>query len=246
MFRGLGYSESVSTVLALLCTAADTEPVTLDGESYHVATSERHVPQGAPTSPAITNQICRKLDHRLAGLAKRFGFVFTRYADDISLSGSGEAATKVKELLRFAQRIIRDEGFVVHPDKVRVLRRGRRQEVTGLTVNAKPAVERQKLRAFRATLFQVEKDGPDGKHWGQSDDVLAALQGFANYVFMVDPERGAPLRERVKALRRKHGHTLAPQPPRAAAPQTPPEPSSEPAAPPAGASNKAGKWYKLF
>lgn len=243
MFQGLGYSESVATVLGLLCTAADTEPVTLDGERFHVATSERHLPQGAPSSPAITNQICRKLDNRLAGLAERFGFVFTRYADDITFSGSGEAAAKVKDLLRFARRIIGDEGFVVHPDKVRVLRRGRRQEVTGLTVNTRPAVERRKLRAFRATLFQVEKDGPDGKRWGQSDDVLAALQGFANYVFMVDPERGAPLRERVEALRRKHGHVPAGRPPRTAEPQATAQPAGEPTA---DAQKKGGKWYKLF
>jgi hypothetical protein len=85
-----------------------------------------------------------------------------------------------------------------------VWRRGRRQEVTGLVVNQRVNVSRLLLRRFRATLFQIERDGPEGKHWGNSRNVLSSLHGFANFVAMVDPARGVPLRERVRALLRKH------------------------------------------
>ncbi|MEO1269430.1 MAG: reverse transcriptase domain-containing protein, partial [Myxococcota bacterium] len=117
-FGALGYSGSVATVLALLCTEPDTEQVQLDGNTWHVALGPRHLPQGAPTSPALTNIICRRLDRRLTGLAQELGFVYTRYADDLTFSKPvlGEQPV-IGRLLGQAGHIIEDEGFVVHPDK---------------------------------------------------------------------------------------------------------------------------------
>ncbi len=94
----------------------------------------------------------------------------------------------------------------MHPDKTRVMRRGRRQEVTGVVVNDKPAVARKELRKFRAVLFQIERDGPTGKRWGHGDDLFSSLQGFASYVAMVDPAKGRKLLERVRALAQQHDH----------------------------------------
>ena len=74
VFRAIGYSEAAATVFALLCTAADVEEVELDGERYYVEVSERRLPQGAPSSPAITNVLCRRLDRRLAAIAADLGF----------------------------------------------------------------------------------------------------------------------------------------------------------------------------
>jgi retron-type reverse transcriptase len=250
LFRALGYSESVATVLGLLCTEPDSTEVELDGRRFHVALGERHLPQGAPTSPAITNLVCRRLDRRLTALAARLGFVYTRYADDLTFSAPaqpppvpGEAATasgRVGRLRRGVFGIIAHEGFVVHPDKTRVLRRGRRQEVTGLVVNDRPGVPRDVLRRFRATLYQIEKDGPQGKKWGRSPDVLAAVVGFASYVHMVDPEKGAGLLTRARAAAEKQP---AEAPPPAAAPAATPAP--EPAAAPAEQKPKK-KWWKLW
>ncbi len=203
VFVKLGYGESVATVLALLCSEPEVATVTCDGTTYHVARSERHLPQGAPTSPALTNILCRNLDARLTRTAEALGFRYTRYADDLSFSGSGPADKAVGPLLRRARHIIQGEGFIVHPDKTRVLRRGRRQEVTGLVVNDSVGIKRADLRRFRALLHQIERDGPAGKHWKGNPNVLQAIDGFANFVAMVDPDRGAELRRRAQAIRRR-------------------------------------------
>ncbi len=204
LFAKLGYSEQVATVLGLICSEPDIVESTLDGVTYYAARGPRRLPQGAPTSPAITNVMCRRLDNRIAGYARAHGLTYTRYADDLTLS-SKDGAIDVGAVLGFVRRVVAAEGFAVHPDKVRIVRRGRRQEVTGIVVNEKPGVVRAELRRFRALLYQIEKDGPAGKRWGHGGDVLAAALGYASYVAMVDPVKGQGLRERVLALRARHG-----------------------------------------
>ena len=86
-----------------------------------------------------------------------------------------------------------------------MLRCARQQEVTGIVVNQKLSIDRRGLKRFRAVLFQIEKDGPEGKAWNSSVDVLASLNGFANYLLMVDPDKGAAYKLRVRALIEKHG-----------------------------------------
>lgn len=203
LFRKLGYSEEVATVLALLCTEPEITETQLDGTTYYVARGIRRLPQGAPTSPAITNALCRRLDKRIAGWAAKHGVTFTRYADDLTLSTKDRAA-KVGAALKFLRKVATTEGFTVHPEKIRVVRSGGRQEVTGVVVNEKPGVVRAELRRFRALLYQIEKDGPAGKTWGAGGDVLTAALGFANFVAMVDPAKGAVLRDQVRALRRRY------------------------------------------
>ncbi|MEW6211155.1 MAG: reverse transcriptase family protein [Acidobacteriota bacterium] len=242
LFRSLGYSEAAATIFALLCTEADAEEVHLDGKKYFVASGARHLPQGAPTSPAITNLLCRRLDRRLKKMADEVGFVYTRYADDLTFSSSGDNLKNICNTLRRTESIVAHEGFAIHPDKVRVLRRSRRQEVTGVVVNLKPAVSRDELRRFRAVMHQVEKDGPEGKRWGASKDVLGSLLGFANFVSMVDGEKGARMKGRVLAAMDKYGW----QQPRFERRAKPPvkvetePPIEEPK------EDKPKKWWKLF
>ena len=92
LFKSLGYSGSLATVFALICTQAKTSNVDMDNQSWYVAKGERVLPQGAPTSPAITNLICRGLDARLERIAGKLGFVFTRYADDMTFSSKSPEA----------------------------------------------------------------------------------------------------------------------------------------------------------
>ena len=121
--------------------------------------------------------------------------------DDLTVSTRDRNAP-VGKMLAFLRKLVATEGFAVHPDKVRVVRRGRRQEVTGVVVNDRPGVPRDDLRRFRALLFQIEKDGPAGKRWGHSEaNVLEAALGYASYVAMVDPTKGEVLRAKVLALR---------------------------------------------
>ncbi|CCD85177.1 Putative RNA-directed DNA polymerase (reverse transcriptase) [Bradyrhizobium sp. ORS 285] len=207
LFEALGYAEAVAIPLALLCTEPMVDEVTLDGERHYIADGPRLLPQGAPTSPAITNLICRKLDRRLAGLARTLGFVYSRYADDMTFSGSGEAVKKIGTLLKAVNGIVEAEGFTVHPDKTRVMRRSARQEVTGLTVNEAVAVPRDLMRRYRAVLQQVERHGPAGKHFGPGKDVIRSLLGFGHFAVMVDPESGAPLLQRAQQLAARYAPT---------------------------------------
>ena len=204
-FRGLGYAEAVATVLALLCTEPDVDELELDGARLFAAKGPRRLPQGAPTSPMLTNLICTRLDTRLTALAASLGFTYTRYADDMTFSASGDGAAKVSLLLKVVGEIVAAEGFTIHPDKTRVMRCGRRQEVTGLTVNERVAVPRDTLRRFRALLHQIAESGPDGKRWGVARDVFDAAFGFAYFVRMVSPAVGDPLIAEVRGLSAQYG-----------------------------------------
>jgi len=200
LFQSFGYSEQIATILGLMCTEPECDEIELDSETYYAASSERFLPQGAPTSPAITNIICRKLDARLKGIASKLNFNYTRYADDLTFSATGEATTGIKTLVGFVKKIIKEENLTIHPDKFRVLRKGARKEVTGIIVNDKPSVNARELDRFRALLFQIEKDGIAGKQWKNSSNLMASMKGYASFVAMVSPEKGKPLTERVNKI----------------------------------------------
>lgn len=199
-FRNLGYSGQVATILASLCTEPEVDEVNMDNKVYYIHSGERHLPQGAPTSPMLTNIICYKLDKRIEGMAKNLGFAYTRYADDMSFSTSGDSKENLQKLIYSVRAISEAEGFKLHPDKLRIMRKGQRQEVTGIVVNEKVSINRNELRKFRALLFQIEKDGPEGKKWGSSPNLPEAVWGYANFVYMVKPEQGKKLLDKVKQL----------------------------------------------
>lgn len=207
VFRHLGYGEAMATLLALLCSENRAQAWQVDGEKLFVGgkARERVLPQGAPTSPMLTNLLCRRLDRRLLGLARQLGFVYTRYADDLTFSASGEAARdNVGRLLGRVRWILRDEGFTPHPDKERVMRKGRRQEVTGLVVNAdKPGVSRETRRRLRAALHRATQASA-GKpaHWQGQAAQPSQLLGLAQFVYQVDPVQGGPLLDQARQLTR--------------------------------------------
>ena len=210
VFRSLGYSEKIAAILGLLSTEAEIAETELDGELWYVACGERLLPQGAPTSPAITNIICRHMDQRLAHLAGQLGFTYTRYADDMTFSSKEDLPKeRVGQLMRRLNYIIAREGMKINRKKTRIVRQGGCREVTGLVVNEKISIPRKKLRAFRSVLFQIEKDGPQGKKWGTSDDIFAAVKGYAHFIYMVDPEKGADYIQRINILIAKHGWEAA-------------------------------------
>lgn len=204
MFQRFGYSEEISILLALLSTEPKCDEVEMDGETFFVAQGERVLPQGAPTSPVIANIICRKLDRRITDCAKKLGFSYTRYADDLTFSGQQNDSERVQQLLWRVRSIIQDEGFILHPDKTKVMRSHQQQEVTGIVVNEKPNLSRKKRKQLRATLFQIEKDGLNGKHWQESDDVLRSLIGFVNYYNMIDPGKAAIYKSQLNRIISKH------------------------------------------
>src|SRR5690606_9729724 len=189
LFTKLGYSEHVATVFALLTTEPPRARAELDGKVWGVALGERVLPQGACTSPALTNAICRRFDRRLAGLAARHTFEYTRYADDLTFSGDDRR--KVGLLLKSARAILADEGFTEHPTKTRVMGRGRRQEVTGVTVNHKLSLGREERRRLRAILHNAARHGLASQNRDQHPDFAAHLRGLVSHACMLEPERAA-------------------------------------------------------
>jgi RNA-directed DNA polymerase len=199
LFYKLGYSEKIATILSLLTTEPNIDEVELDGKIYFVATGKRLLPQGAPTSPAITNLLCHKLDCRLQGVGRAMGLSYTRYADDITFSGNEQSASKVQQLLWRLKKIIAEEGFVIHPDKIHVMRKGDRQEVTGIVVNQQPGIDGRTLHRFRSLLYKIEKEGLAGKRW-KGGNILDEITGYAAFVVMVKPEQGARFQEQINRI----------------------------------------------
>lgn len=117
------------------------------------------LPQGAPTSPVLTNVVCKQLDRRLAGLAKRFRLTYTRYADDLTFSSYRNVYNSNGEFCRELNRIITEQGFIINPTKTRLQQSGYRQEVTGLIVNERVNVSRQYWREIKLLLNLWSKQG---------------------------------------------------------------------------------------
>lgn len=172
------------------------------------------LPQGAPTSPVVSNMICRKMDSQLQRLASQSRCWYSRYADDLTFStslsrfpralaehhpGTG-SARGIIEIGAKLEQVISNNGFSINTNKVRLHLETFRQEVTGLTVNVKPNVRRNYFRQIRAMLHAWEKFGPDaaerdflsiydvGKHRGpfhQSPSYRRVVRGRIEFLGMV-------------------------------------------------------------
>lgn len=192
----LGYSPAAATILALLSTEAPRRLVEYAGKRFYVATGPRALPQGACTSPALSNLIARRLDSRLAGIATKLGWQYTRYADDLSFSAEREANPEkmVGYLLARIRHIAADEGFAMNEKKTRVLKQSAPMAVTGIIVNRRPGVRRREVRRLRAILHNVRKNGLASQNRSGDPTFLATLRGQIAFVEMVNPLQAKPLR----------------------------------------------------
>ena len=200
VYERYGYSGSVATVLALLCTECPRAAVTYAGTKYEAATGPRGLPQGAPTSPGLSNQVARKLDKRLLGVATKLGVTYTRYADDLTFSGNADLAGKIGWLLAKVRNICREEGFAVNEKKTRVMRRSAAQVVTGVVVNDKPSVSRDEIRRLRAILHRAKSEGLDAQNREGRENFREWLAGKIAFVNMVRPDAGAKLKSALDSL----------------------------------------------
>ncbi|GMU87147.1 MAG: hypothetical protein AMXMBFR48_23880 [Ignavibacteriales bacterium] len=144
-----GEREPLAFLLACLCT----HPLEINSEIKTV------LPQGSPTSPTLTNILCKKLDRRLTGLANRFGLTYSRYADDITFSADYNVFNKEDFLTELRRIIEQDQKLVVNPRKTRLQNNSYRQEATGLIVNEKVNVRRRYVKQLRMWLSYWEKYG---------------------------------------------------------------------------------------
>lgn len=176
VFEKMGYSYRTASFLSKLCT--------LDG----------HLPQGAPTSPALSNLVALSLDRRFDGLHRKLKFRYSRYADDLAFSSED---LRLPKLIPFFKQIIREEGFVVNENKTRIMRRGHRQSLTGLVLNVKPNLPRRQARLLRAMAHRMATQGagavtiPRSAH--PDSDPEAVLRGHLSFYKMITPPKGGQL-----------------------------------------------------
>lgn len=201
LFESVGYSPAAATLLALLVTESPRVKVQHDGHPYWVATADRGLPQGACTSPVISNLVSRKLDRRLAGASSKLGWTYTRYADDLTFSTRGDATKQMSLMMSRVRAIVRDEGFAINEAKGRVSRASARQQVTGIIVNDKLGVPREELRRIRAILHGAARTGIAAQNRDNRPDFEAWLRGKIAYVAMIDRDRGAALLATLATLR---------------------------------------------
>lgn len=208
-FRSLGYGRGTAVALANLTTARLNDARIKQGNRWVYAArvhklhtySHPELPQGAPTSPGISNAICRRMDKRLAGLARKFGADYTRYADDMTFSGDDDLAFHAPKFIGLVTKIVQSEGLTINDKKTRVMRQGRQQRVTGVVVNHKTNVSRRDYDKLKAILHNCVKRGPHGENRDNHPDFKGWLQGKIAHVTHIGPERGAKLQDLFDKIR---------------------------------------------
>jgi RNA-directed DNA polymerase len=206
VFRHTGFPEPVAHTLAALTT--NTVPLAVRRELARpqradlLSSHERlvawlrapHLPQGAPTSPALANLCARAMDRRLTGLARSWGASYTRYADDLAFSGP--RALRDRRFHDAVAAVVAEEGFRVNVRKTRVRGQNQRQLLTGLVVNVHPQPRRVDVDQLRAVLHDAVRHGPQAANRRRHPDFAAHLLGRITWVEAHNPRRGARLRAR--------------------------------------------------
>jgi len=210
LFRSLGYNVRVANALTALCVAQQTRRSLRDGLKTLATTTDinallprfgvTHLPQGAPTSPALANLCARSLDVRLDAWAKSFGARYTRYADDLVFSGDAALAKSWRAFIATARVIIAEEGWKLNVQKTRVMRRSVRQAFTGLVVNSRVNVARDEFDALKASVHRFCK--PDAT---ANADELRVLLGRVAWLGQSHPARAEKLRAKLFAANSTRG-----------------------------------------
>jgi RNA-directed DNA polymerase len=212
VLRTAGYPEAVAHALTGLMTnsvsaaawAEIPRPGRPDLLQAHTLLGRRlatpHLPQGAPTSPMLANLCTFTLDRRMAGLAARLGATYTRYADDLVLSGGADLARRAPAITATVRAIVASEGLRLNERKSRVMRAGGRQRVTGVVVNARTNVPREEFDRLKAILHNAAVHGPASQNRADVPDFRAHLLGRIAWVAALNPGRGARLRRTFDAI----------------------------------------------
>ncbi len=203
LFATLGYPEATARVLTGLCTNRVTSRmlrrVAIADPAFKLTWSEGkllevpHLPQGAPTSPALSNLCALHLDLRLDALAQSLDARYTRYADDLAFSGGEPVRRRAARLGAAIAAIALEEGFEVNHRKTRVMHGGGRQVLTGVVVNERPNIRRDEFDRLKATLTNCATRGAASQNRAGHADFRAHLLGRIAHVKTLNPRRGAAL-----------------------------------------------------
>jgi len=184
-FRTLGYPEPVADLLGGICTNAVPRWPHYD---------RPHLPQGAPTSPALANLCTYRADCRLLGLADAAGAQYTRYADDLAFSGSEGFERSIESFSARAAAILIEEDFTVNFRKTRVMRQGVRQHLAGLVTNERLNIRRSDFDQLKAILTNCVRMGAESQNRESHADFRSHLNGRVAFVEQINPEKAKRLR----------------------------------------------------
>ena len=163
-FRKIGWNKETSKLLMQLTTHAGG------------------LPQGAPTSPRLSNLLNYRMDARFDGLARKLRGTYTRYADDLTFSFDEDHAYSIDVVLWMSGRIVADEGYTIHGRrKMHVRRRHQQQRVTGLVVNEKVRLPRKTRRRLRAVAHRLNTTG-------QASLTTVQLEGWRAFQSMIETQ----------------------------------------------------------
>ena len=169
LFRRIGYSAEVSAQLAHLCTLNNV------------------LPQGAPTSPTLSNLLFYRADKRISGYCLKNNIRYTRYADDMAFSGDFNPGN----LIKFIERVVFDEDLNLCLKKTRLMKQHQRQEVTGIVTNDKMQVSRELRKKIRQQVYYIQKYGL-GSHLSKIEEArshyIEHLIGQVNYMLYINPD----------------------------------------------------------
>ncbi len=224
IFEAAGYPTPVAYTLAALCThrtppgvlmaaprAESPSPTDSDASSQSASESftaaphfgdslalarlrSPHLPQGAPTSGALANLAAFGLDVRISAFASSIGARYTRYADDLAISGDRDLVRAAPSIIARVGAIAIEEGFSLNFRKTRVMTSSGQQRITGLVVNDKLAVPRVDVDRLRAILHNCIRTGPDAQNREHHAEFRAHLLGRIAWVASIDGNKGARLR----------------------------------------------------
>lgn len=172
IFRNLGYTKKISYYLSSICC--------LHGV----------LPQGAATSPCLSNIIAKRMDARITGLATRFGLNYTRYADDFTLSGD----ILPPKIIDYIEKIVNQEGFIINKKKTRLLGKGKQKIITGISISSgELKIPREKKREVKQIVHYILKNGlfVHQKHINSFDPIyVERLLGYLFFWISVEPNNG--------------------------------------------------------
>jgi RNA-directed DNA polymerase len=207
MFRTMGYPESVADLLGGLCTTITPRDIwrraAFGEDPFHLWESrwetqavyfQPHLPQGAPTSPALANLCAYRLDCRLAGLAQAAGAAYTRYADDLAFSGDEDFEKRVERFSVHIAAIALEEGFRVNHRKTRIMRQGVRQHLAGIVINQHMNVRRNDFDRLKAVLTNCVRLGPATQNRDAVREFRLHLEGKIAFLAMINPAKAKRLR----------------------------------------------------
>jgi hypothetical protein len=203
VFRTMGYPEPVADLLGGVCTnCTPRETWASYGKlgDYDCRFQARilycrpHLPQGAPTSPALANLCSYRTDCRLAGLARSVGAQYTRYADDLAFSGDKVFERHIERFSTHVAAILLEEGFDVHYRKTRIMRQGVRQHLAGVVLNRHMNIMRPDFDRLKATLTNCVRHGPAGQNREAAGNFRPHLEGRLAFIDMINPAKGKRLR----------------------------------------------------